>query len=161
METMKRDLVSEQPLALYLDEAVEEVFRMMMGVSCLPAAEPPVEERETITAVIGLAGSLSGACVLRAGQKVALCIAEMLVGMEMPAIDDTVKDAIGEVCNMLAGAWKGKSPDYSSNCMLSVPAVVTGRDYHLHLQKPEFRVDHLYTFGAHTFSLCIICDSIL
>ena len=38
------------------------------------------------------------------------------------AMDDTVKDGIGEICNMLAGAWKGKVPELAANCGLSVPA---------------------------------------
>jgi hypothetical protein len=39
--------------------------------------------------------------------------------MEFAEVDDTVKDAIGEICNMLAGAWKGKVPGLSAN---SAPA---------------------------------------
>lgn len=157
--TMTRELTLEKPLGLYLDEAVEEVFRLMMSVSCLPVEDIPLAESETITAVIGLAGALSGACVLQSGEKVALRMAELLVGIEVAALDDTVKDAIGEVCNMLAGAWKGKIPAYSSDCMLSVPAVVTGSNYQLHLQKPAFRLNHTYSFETYTFSLCLICDS--
>jgi hypothetical protein len=57
-------------------------------------------------------------------------------------VDDTVKDGIGEICNMLAGAWKGKVPDLAANCGLSVPAVITGRDYNLHVQAPEFKLHH-------------------
>ena len=47
---------------------------------------------------------------------------------------------------MLAGAWKGKVPDLAANCGLSVPAVITGRDYNLHVQAPEFQLDHAYRF---------------
>ena len=47
---------------------------------------------------------------------------------------------IGEICNMLAGTWKGKVPELAANCGLSVPAVITGRDYNLHVQAPEFQL---------------------
>jgi len=53
-------------------------------------------------------------------------IAARLTGMEFDEVDDTVKDGIGEICNMLAGAWKGKVPNLAANCDLSVPAVITG-----------------------------------
>jgi len=43
-------------------------------------------------------------------------IAGLMAGMEFDEIDDVVKDAIGELCNMLAGAWKGKVPDLAANC---------------------------------------------
>jgi chemotaxis protein CheX len=61
---------------------------------------------------------------------------------------------------MLAGSWKGKVPELSANCGLSVPAVITGRDYNLHVQSPEFQLHHVYTFGDNTFSVTILCDGL-
>ena len=63
-----------------------------------------------MTAVVGFGGLLSGACVFRSGGSAAMKIAAHMTGMEFEEIDDTVKDGIGEICNMLAGAWKGKVP---------------------------------------------------
>jgi chemotaxis protein CheX len=84
-----------------------------------------------------------------------------MTGMEFEEIDDTVKDGIGEICNMLAGAWKGKVPDLAANCGLSVPAVITGRDYRLHVQAPEFQLNHRYRFGDDmSFAVKIICDGL-
>ncbi len=143
-----------------LDSSVNEVFEMMLGVVCRPEAASPFQEAETITAVVGFGGLLSGACVFRSGGSAALNIAARLTGMEFDEIDDTVKDAIGEVCNMLAGAWKGRVPDLSANCGLSIPAVITGRDYNIHVQAPEFRLDHSYRFEQSTFTVTIICDGL-
>jgi CheY-specific phosphatase CheX len=41
-------------------------------------------------------------------------------------------DAVGEVCNMIAGNFKNKIPGMGDGCMLSVPTVITGTDYSLH-----------------------------
>ena len=87
-------------------------------------------------------------------------IAAHMTGMEFSGVDDTVKDGIGEICNMLAGAWKGKVPDLAANCGLSVLAVTTGRDYNLHVQAPEFKLNHTYRFGEATFEVTIICDGL-
>ena len=87
-------------------------------------------------------------------------IAAKMTGMDFGEIDDTVKDAIGEICNMLAGSWKGKVPQLSANCGLSVPAVITGRNYHLHVQAPEFRLDRCYRFEDAFFDVTIICDGL-
>lgn len=143
-----------------LDSSVEEVFQLMLGAECHVTTEAPTEEVETITAVVGFGGLLSGACVFRSGGTAALSIAAKLTGMEFPEIDDTVKDAIGEVCNMLAGAWKGRVPDLSANCGLSIPAVITGRDYNIHVQAPEFRLHHTYCFDDTSFAVTIICDGL-
>jgi chemotaxis protein CheX len=151
------DLVSDPQ---NLDLSVDEVFRMMLGAECALTDEPSHEENETITAVVGFGGLLSGACVFRSGSSTALDIAAKLTGMDFDEIDDTVKDAIGEVCNMLAGAWKGRIPDLSANCGLSIPAVITGSHYQIHVQAPEFRLHHNFCYEQKTFSVTIICDGL-
>jgi chemotaxis protein CheX len=41
-----------------------------------------------------------------------------MTGMTFDEIDDTVKDAIGEICNMVAGVWKGRAPELAARCDL-------------------------------------------
>lgn len=143
-----------------LDASVEEVFHLMLGVSCERTTVVPDPVPESVTAVVGFGGLLSGACVFRSGGPAALKIASCMTGMEFAEIDDTVKDGIGEICNMLAGAWKGKVPDLAANCGLSVPAVITGRDYRIHVQAPEFQLRHFYRFEDASFEVTIVCDGI-
>ncbi len=143
-----------------LDSSVEEVFQLMLGLTCRRTPEPPPQEPESVTAMVGFGGVLSGACVLRSGGTAALRITARMTGMEFTGIDDTVKDGMGEICNMLAGVWKGKAPELAAHCILSVPAVITGRDYNLHVQSPEFQLHHIYTFGEASFEVTIICDGL-
>ncbi len=143
-----------------LDASVEEVFQLMLGLACRRGSEPADCESESVTAVVGFGGLLSGACVFRSGSQAALKIAEHMTGMEFQQVDDTVKDGIGEICNMLAGAWKGKVPELAANCGLSVPAVITGRDYRLHVQAPEFQLHHTYCCEETTFEVTIVCDGL-
>lgn len=144
-----------------LDASVEEVFRTMLGLECLRARDVDPDEHESVTAVVGFGGRLSGACVFSMDQAAALTIAGHMTGMDFAEIDDTVKDAIGEICNMLAGSWKGRMPELAANCGLSVPAVITGRDYKLHVQAPEFQLHHRYTFGRMSFAVRIVCDGLM
>lgn len=143
-----------------LDASVHEVFQLMLGVECerVPASAGP--EPESVTAVVGFGGALSGACVFRSGDRAAMEIAARMTGMEFHEVDDTVKDGIGEICNMLAGAWKGRVPELAARCGLSVPAVITGRDYRLHVQAPEFQLQHAYRFEGRRFEVTIICDGL-
>ena len=161
--TMAQSLRENLPLVAdprNLDHSVEEVFNMMLGASCELIPATPIDDPETITAVVGFGGLLSGACVFRSGGATALNIAAKLTGMEFDELDDTVKDAIGEICNMLAGAWKGKVPDLSANCGLSIPAVITVRNYEFHVLAPEFRLHHTYRFDDSVFDVTIICDGL-
>jgi chemotaxis protein CheX len=145
-----------------LDASVREVFELMLGVSCRRKGEETsrAEESESVTAVVGFGGLLSGACVFRCGGAAATEIAGCMTGMIFDQVDDTVKDAIGEICNMLAGAWKSKVPNLAANCGLSVPAVITGRDYRLHVQAPEFQLTGTYAFHQQVFELMIVCDGL-
>jgi chemotaxis protein CheX len=161
MECSLRDsmhLVSEPK---NLDASVEEVFRLMLGVDCQRYMGPAeIGEPESVTAVVGFGGLLSGACVFRSGASTAMRIAAHMTGMEFKEIDDTVMDGIGEVCNMLAGAWRGKVPDLAANCGLSIPAVITGQDYKIHVQAPEFKLHHTFKFDDSSFEVTIICDGL-
>jgi len=143
-----------------LDASVEEVFRLMLGLECKRVMGSAVLDSESVTAVVGFGGILSGACVFKSGAGTAMKIAAQMTGMGFSAIDDTVKDGIGEICNMLAGAWKGKVPELAANTGLSVPAVITGHDYMLHVQAPEFQIHHTYRFDDQVFEVTIVCDGL-
>jgi chemotaxis protein CheX len=132
----------------------------MVGVTCRRSWDSVPEEVESVTAVVGFGGLLTGACVLRCGGSAATDIAGRMTGMQFPEIDDTVKDAIGEICNMVAGTWKSKVPELAAHCDLSVPAVITGRDYRLRVQAPEFTLRHGYRFDDACFDVTILCDGL-
>lgn len=137
-----------------LDQAAHEVFATMMGVSCTPADPEP--EGETLSAVIGLAGALSGTLVLRAGHQAAERIAERLTGVA--AEDGVIRDALGEVCNMVAGAWKSFDPGLTSGCLLSTPTVVAGTRYEIFCQRASIRIERAYRFEDRMLSLTLSCE---
>jgi chemotaxis protein CheX len=143
-----------------VDASVEEVFHLMLDADCARDTAPVMAGHDSVTAVVGFGGALSGACVFRSGDATAIEIAARMTGMAFDEVDDTVRDGVGEICNMLAGAWKGKVPELAANCGLSVPAVITGRDYRLHVQAPEFQLQHAYRFGERRFTVVIVCDGL-
>lgn len=148
-----------------LTSSVLEVFEMMLGIpresmaSGLPGLS--LGTTESVTAVVGFGGILSGACVITCDESSARQIAARMTGMEFDTLDDVVKDAIGEVCNMVAGAWKSRVPELAASCGLSVPAVISGHDYNLHMQSPEFILHQVYRFEQTTFKVSIVCDELL
>ncbi len=143
-----------------LDASVEEVFQMMLGTECRRGDSLLGRGPESVTAVVGFGGMLSGACVFWCPATAARTMAAQMTGMEFAEVDETVKDAIGEICNMLAGSWKGRIPELAAHCGLSVPAVITGRDYNLHVQAPEFQLHHSYSSGEAVFEVTIMCDGL-
>lgn len=145
-----------------VDASLFEVFETMLGIQCHRETEQISCNRsaESVTAVVGFGGSLSGACIFRCDAAAARLLAGRMTGMEFDAVDDTVKDGIGEICNMLAGAWKSRVPELAAQCGLSVPAVITGYDYNLHVQAPEFKILHTYALDTFHFEMMIVCDGV-
>jgi len=142
----------------YLDRATDEVFSTMMGVACAPDRKPAARDGETISAVIGLAGALSGSLILHTSGPAAMRIAERMIGLAPAEVDGMVRDAIGEVCNMIAGAWKGFNASLASGCLLSTPTVVAGTSYELFSERAPIRLERSYRFEEMTFVITIACE---
>ena len=121
----------EQWLPL-LELAAQEVFEIMLGSPLGRSATIDTPDGENFTAMVGLAGSLRGVVTFFCGAQSAHQIATRMLVSEVPCNEDQVCDAIGEICNMVAGNFKNKLIGLDKQCMLSVPAVVTGRAYRFH-----------------------------
>lgn len=140
-----------------LDQSVEEVLGLMLGVP-VSLTEETVDTDSasmTLTAVIGLAGALSGAYTVLAQADAAMQMTACMVGMDIAALDDTTLDGLGEITNMLAGAWKSKIPELTAACLLSVPTVVTGTQYEVHKRASAFHLTRSYRFDNHSFTVSI------
>ena len=80
--------------------------------------------------MLGFAGMPSGVFSVRCCWSAAAALAARLLGTapeELPS--DEVCDALGEICNMVAGSIKIRLPDAGAGCMVSIPTVVRGDDY--------------------------------
>jgi len=85
-----------------------------------------VGAESTVTSIVHIEGAWQGAVILRCPQLLgATLTSEMLGGDSAPTFDD-IRDALGELTNMVAGNLKAMLPAPSS---ISLPAVVLGSDY--------------------------------
>ena len=119
----------EQEWLPLLNLAAQEVFEVMLGSPLGTATKSETPTGENLTAIVGLAGSLRGVVTFSCGANSAHQIAARMLGPEVACSEDMVCDAIGEICNMVAGNFKNKLIGLDKLCLLSVPAVVTGRAY--------------------------------
>jgi chemotaxis protein CheX len=116
-----------------LEVAAREVFELMLG--CQLSVPASAEDATLdITAMVGLAGALSGVLSVRCNGKAAALMASKMLGVELDKVGPQMSDALGEVCNMVAGNFKNKIAGLAEGCMLSPPTVITGSDYTLHSQ---------------------------
>lgn len=111
-----------------LELAVEEVFGIMLNAKVKPV---PIEDHTPsteFTAMVGLAGSLCGILTVCCNAKTAGLVAKSMLG-DTATSDEEIADALGEICNMIAGNFKNKLAGTDERCMLSVPTVISGGQY--------------------------------
>jgi chemotaxis protein CheX len=114
-----------------LDTAAKEVFELMLS-SQLTTADAAAGTTMDVTAMVGLAGQLCGVLSVRCTQKSAALMTSKMLGVAFDKAGPEIADALGEVCNMVAGNFKNKIVGLAEGCMLSPPTVITGSDYKLY-----------------------------
>ena len=129
-----------------LQLAAEEVFEIMLGAKLEPLSEAVSVPASEITSMVGLAGQLCGVMTLRCSADTAKLIAAKMLGVTPDQADQQLWDAIGEICNMVAGNFKNKLTGLSDKCMLSVPTVITGGDYTFHSLADAGTLEIMMTF---------------
>ena len=108
--------------------SVEEVFEIMLGCRVNPTPKSAYKTSGEFTAMVGLAGSLCGVLTVCCDSQTASRLARRMLG-DMIDSGDQVSDALGEICNMVAGNFKNKLAGMDGRCLLSVPTVISGGEY--------------------------------
>ena len=97
--------------------------------AALPLRRPVTRFRETVTSMVGLAGAYSGLLSLHCPQRLAIRISACMLGAACSKVDADVRDAMGEMANMIGGDVKALFSPRGSGLSLSIPTVVYGSDY--------------------------------
>lgn len=115
-----------------LELASREVFDLMLGSQLEMATQPLSDAGLDITTMVGLAGKMCGLVTIQCATPSAIRMASKMLGTEVEKSGIETWDALGEVCNMVAGNFKIKIPGMGDNCLLSVPTVIKGGNYKFH-----------------------------
>jgi len=115
-------------------EGAKEVFETMIFMDIEKSSEPEQEiEGNTLLGSItfkgDIEGNLVGCLTICCGTACAKIIALNMLGME-PAdelSEEEVRDAIGEVTNMVMGSVKTRLQDSVGDLQVSIPTVISGR----------------------------------
>jgi len=138
-----------------LEKATGEVFEIMLGTRLGNAIEGSPHIGADFTAMVGLAGSLCGVVGFRASSQSARRMAAKMLGLDDVGMGDSVLDAFGEICNMVAGSFKARIAGLADGCALSVPTVISGKDYALHSLANGERIEVIFSFEGNPFSVTL------
>jgi chemotaxis protein CheX len=131
----------EQSYEEQIGEVVGSVFRTMLeaDVSTTPQELPD----PSVTALIAFGGKWSGGFELRLDYASAVTLAQrFLQADDMNEFNDDVRDAIGELANVIAGNLKAILP---LGTTLGAPSIVEGKDY-------AIRICGQHVVGASSFA---------
>lgn len=115
-----------------ITESTQEIFSSMIMLEVTPG-EPYKRNksvlRSSISGIIGLTGSIKGLLAIHLPKQTALEVTTAFLGMDVTEIDEDVRDAIGELANMLGGSLKATLDPKGSGIQLSMPTAIYGEEY--------------------------------
>ena len=115
-----------------LAQIVESVFLTMMDLELTSSEKPWHPGGERLTSFVQLTGDWNGAVMIECSRQQACQFAGRILAMDPPdAVDDDVRDVLGELANMIGGNMKcGMS---ATGVRLSMPTVMDGTDCDLRI----------------------------
>ncbi len=114
-----------------IGQAVGEIFSTMLFLEVAPRPDEPTSspEQRMISGMLGFAGDLQGTVIIHLPEAVAIAITNAFLELDLDEVNEEVKDAIGELTNMVAGGVKYLLPEQVQDVQLSIPSVISGRGY--------------------------------
>ncbi len=120
-----------------LAQIVNSVFGAMMSLEASEDGPSWYPSADRLTAAVHLAGGWNGAVLVECGRELACRFAGCFLSIDPPdAVDDVVRDVLGELANMIGGNLKCV---LTRGIRLSMPSIVDGNDYSLRVCGAEIR----------------------
>jgi len=108
--------------------ATQDTFKIYMDIDLLAGKmEKKVEPLDSdVTGIVGIAGDRVGYIIIATDKASAQFVAKELLMVD-EADDDCIRDAMGELANNIAGAFKTKYHAQYGSVALGLPLVVSGQ----------------------------------
>ena len=116
----------------HLKVATEEVFETMIFkpvTRCEPLSGDALRPQSNVVATVAFAGHRRGLVSFHSSLDAAREIAGAMLGMEPETLNGEMPDAIGEVANMIAGAFRTKLAAIEPASAIAIPTVTIGSDF--------------------------------
>jgi chemotaxis protein CheX len=126
--------IKEIDLGLEIINGTKDVFSTMLMQEIEGqdiSSQPKSGIQSNLTSMIGLGGGIRGMLAVHCPAEVAQAITGSFLGMEVDEIDEDVKDAIGEIANMVAGNLKIAYAEAGLNVELAIPTSVIGDSFRI------------------------------
>ncbi len=113
-------------------EGTIEVLKTMAFVDPRPG-KPYLKKNNLakgdVSGIIGITGTIKGSLALSFSTGSILKIVSNMLGEEITSLNGEIRDAVGEITNMVSGAARKKIEVMGYSLSASLPTVVSGEDH--------------------------------
>jgi len=109
--------------------------------------------RSDISGTIGVVGEATGSVTVNFPSSVAIKMVENMLGVEIGTMNEDVKDAVGEIANMVAGGAKGELSQKGFSFKIALPVVCVGEGHYTDYPKDVPCVVIPFTLEKDEFSV--------
>lgn len=128
----------------FINPFIESTIHVLKTMSSITArvGRPYLKKDQVakgdVSGIIGLAGDVKGSISVSFKEKCILSIVSNMFGETMTVLNDEVKDAAGEISNMISGQARQKLELIGRNLQASIPIVIMGKDHTIsHITKDK------------------------
>lgn len=82
-----------------------------------------------ISGIIGLTGAVKGSLALSFSERCIVRIVSNMLGEEIKSVNGDIKDAVGEITNMVSGVARKKLEEMNLTISAAIPTVVAGKSH--------------------------------
>jgi len=113
-------------------EATIDVLKTMAFVEPIPG-KPYLKKDDLakgdISGIIGFTGEATGSMALSFSEGCILKIVANMLGEDIKEINGDIKDAVGEITNMVSGAARQKLESLGLSISAAIPTVISGKGH--------------------------------
>jgi chemotaxis protein CheX len=128
----------------YINPFIESTIHVLKTMSFItvkvgkPYLKKDEVARGDVSGIIGLAGDVKGSISVSFKEACILHIVSNMFGEKMTELNDEVKDAVGEISNMISGQARQKLELIGRNLQAAIPIVIMGRNHSIsHITKDK------------------------
>jgi chemotaxis protein CheX len=142
-----------------LTSALKEIFGTMFGTYAEIVPYEQVTDTPRVSCIIGFGGKISGVLGLHFSKDMACDLAGIMLGMPVSEMDEGVRDAVGELSNMLAGGLKKQLCTTEDLFKISLPSVIEGREYSMHTPASAVQIWLGASAGSCRFKIQVVLEA--
>jgi len=140
-------------------EATVSVLKTMAHVEPIPG-KPYIKKDSSatgdISGIVGISGETEGSLCITFSKECILLIIGRMFGEELKGINEEVKDAVGELTNMISGDSRRRLEEMGHHFLGAIPSVISGEGHEVkHITKgPILSIPFSTKGGKFTVEVC-------